>query len=68
MLSVAADSNLHVDGELDIYSKDRRRQTGPIELTPRVEPPRGFSIVRPETPLHSNAPAAVTPDITLSTR
>jgi len=33
--SVATESHHQVDGELDKYSQDRRRQTGPIELTPR---------------------------------
>jgi Flp pilus assembly protein TadD len=33
--AVATDSNLKVDGQLDKYGQDRRRQTGPIELIPR---------------------------------
>ncbi|HMG85036.1 MAG TPA: tetratricopeptide repeat protein [Terracidiphilus sp.] len=33
--AVATDSNDKVDGALEIYSQQRRRQTGPVELTPR---------------------------------
>ena len=33
--AVATDSNDKVDDALDIYSQQRRRQTGPVELTPR---------------------------------
>jgi tetratricopeptide (TPR) repeat protein len=32
LVTVAAESNHQVDGELDTYSQERRRQTGPIEL------------------------------------
>lgn len=32
---VATDSNEKVDNALEVYSQQRRRQTGPIELTPR---------------------------------
>jgi Flp pilus assembly protein TadD len=39
--AVATESNEKVDGELDIYSQHRRRQTGPIELTPRIIVPAG---------------------------
>ena len=35
LLSVAADSNKKVDFKLDRYTQQRRRETGPIELTPR---------------------------------
>jgi Flp pilus assembly protein TadD len=37
--AVATESNHKVDGELDKYSQDRRRETGPIELTPRDSVP-----------------------------
>jgi Flp pilus assembly protein TadD len=33
--AVARESNHKVDGKLDKYSQDRRRQSGPIELIPR---------------------------------
>ncbi|MGB6689202.1 MAG: hypothetical protein WBE76_15310 [Terracidiphilus sp.] len=39
--SVAADSNRNVDNELDEYSRERRRETGPVELTPRDNVPAG---------------------------
>jgi len=68
LLTVAADSNQQVDGELDIYSKDRHRQTGPIELVPRVSAPDGVSSVRPETPSPIDVPPVVTPTVTISSR
>ncbi len=45
---VATDSNQKVDGELDKYSQQRRRESGPIELTPRNNTPEGTSEVPPE--------------------
>jgi Flp pilus assembly protein TadD len=33
--AVATDSNEKVDDALEVYSQQRRRQTGPVELTPR---------------------------------
>jgi hypothetical protein len=38
-LAVAENSNRQVDTELDKYSQQRRRETGPIELTPRGNNP-----------------------------
>jgi Flp pilus assembly protein TadD len=35
LLTVATDSNQKVDSALEQYSQERRRETGPIELTPR---------------------------------
>jgi Flp pilus assembly protein TadD len=35
LFAVAADSGQEVDGELDKYSQERRKQTGPSELVPR---------------------------------
>jgi Flp pilus assembly protein TadD len=35
LLSVASDSNEKVDSALEQYSRQRRRETGPVELTPR---------------------------------
>ncbi len=35
LISVASDSNEKVDTALEEYSRERRRDTGPIELTPR---------------------------------
>jgi Flp pilus assembly protein TadD len=39
LFTVAADSNKEVDSELEKYSQERRRQTGPVELTPRDNTP-----------------------------
>jgi len=39
LYSVADDSQRQVDKELEKYSAERRRQTGPIELTPRENTP-----------------------------
>jgi Flp pilus assembly protein TadD len=39
LLTVASDSDNQVDSELEKYSQERRRQTGPIELTPRENTP-----------------------------
>lgn len=44
---VATTSNDKVDEALDVYSQQRHRQTGPVELTPRGGVPQ--SEVRPET-------------------
>jgi hypothetical protein len=39
LFSVAEDSQRQVDKELQQYSEQRRRQTGPVELTPRENTP-----------------------------
>jgi len=39
LLAVAEVSNQQVDTEIDKYSQERRRQTGPVELTPRDNNP-----------------------------
>jgi len=51
--AVATDSNHKVDGELDRYSRERHRQTGPIELIPRDRAPAGDTSV-PKA-LHSSS-------------
>jgi Flp pilus assembly protein TadD len=48
LFSVAADSNRKVDGALDRYSQERRRETGPIELTPRENPDAGGTTATPK--------------------
>jgi Flp pilus assembly protein TadD len=68
LLTVAADSNQQVDGELDIYSQGRHRQTGPIELMPRITAPDGVSSLRPETPSRSDVPPAAATTVALSSR
>ena len=64
LFTVATDSDHQVDGVLDKYSQDRRRQTGPIELTLRNNTPGGDSNVPPEKPSPSNVPPAVVPSAT----
>ena len=56
LLSVAADSDQQVTGEIDRYSQERRRQTGPIELTPR-----GDSSAPQTQPLPAPLPPAESP-------
>jgi Flp pilus assembly protein TadD len=68
LVSVATDSNQQVDGELDIYSQERRQRTSPVELTPRIPSPVGVSSVQPEIPSHSEVTSAVSPSVTLSSR
>ena len=65
---VAAESNQQVDGELDTYSQERRRQTEPIELTPRINTPGGVSSLVPIKPSSSDFPPSVVPTVTLSSR
>ena len=47
LFTVAEDSDQQVDGELDKYSQGRRKQTGPIELSPRIDAQGGVSSVLP---------------------
>jgi Flp pilus assembly protein TadD len=54
LFSVATDSNQQVDSELDKYSQQRRRETGPVELTPRGNGAAGDSGTQPETPAAPN--------------
>jgi tetratricopeptide (TPR) repeat protein len=68
LFTVAADSNQQVDGVLDKYSQDRRKQTGPIELTPRNNAPGGVSSVEPEKPSSSDVLPAVIPSVAISSR
>ena len=58
LFTVATDSNHQVDGELDKYSQDRRRQAGPIELIPRGSAPAGDPSVPLEKPSSSDLPQA----------
>jgi Flp pilus assembly protein TadD len=37
LATVAADSDTKIDGALEVYSRQRRRQAGPIELVPRQD-------------------------------
>jgi Flp pilus assembly protein TadD len=56
--AVAVDSNDKVDGALETYSRERRRQAAPVELTPR-----GGSGATPNQPANSpdRAPSTVPP-------
>ncbi|MGA8089440.1 MAG: hypothetical protein WCA10_19360 [Terracidiphilus sp.] len=58
--AVATDSNDKIDDALEIYSQQRRRQTGPVELTPRGD--SGSTPSRPTDspkPAPSSSPSAV---------
>jgi tetratricopeptide (TPR) repeat protein len=55
--AVAIESNHHVGGELDKYSLERHRETGPIELTPRGSLPAGDSEKLPAEHSPSDAPS-----------
>ncbi len=57
LLSVATTSDRQVDTELDRYSQQRHRETGPIELTPRGNGTSGDSDASPE----KQGPAEVAP-------
>jgi Flp pilus assembly protein TadD len=63
LITVAADSDHQVNGELDKYSQQRRRQTGPIELTPRGGTPGGDSSAPAVQPSPSTAPPAGSPAV-----
>jgi Flp pilus assembly protein TadD len=68
LITVAAESNQQVDGELDTYSQQRHRQTGPIELTPRIITPGGVSGVEPDKPSSPGLPPAVLPTVALASQ
>lgn len=51
LVNVATDSNEKVDSALEEYSRQRRRETGPVELTPR-----GGAEPAPETSPAPNTP------------
>jgi Flp pilus assembly protein TadD len=58
LIAVAADSDHQVDGELERYSSERHRETGPIELTPRDDSTDGDAAPQSETPSPASAPPA----------
>ena len=58
LVTVATDSNEKVDSALEEYSRQRRRETGPIELTPR-----GGTEPSPEKQPTPNNPPAVSPSV-----
>ena len=57
LLSVASDSNEKVDYALEQFSQQRRRETGPIELTPRG------ATQDQEKPSSPNLPPAQSPSV-----
>jgi len=57
LLSVASDSNEKVDDALEEYSRQRRRETGPVELTPRG------AAQEPEQKPSSNTTPAQSPSV-----
>ena len=57
LFTVATDSNQKVDSALEQYSQQRRRETGPIELTPR-----GGAQPEPRQP-STNIPPAESPSV-----
>lgn len=48
LFAVAGESDHKVDRALEVYSRERHRQTGPIELTPREGPTAGGSTAPPD--------------------
>jgi tetratricopeptide (TPR) repeat protein len=66
LVTVAADSDRKVDGALDVYSRERHMETGPVELTPRgngsTDKPATTAPQRPATP---TTPSAVPPSAPL---
>jgi hypothetical protein len=62
LFTVATDSDHQVDNQLDKYSRQRRQETGPIELTPRGNGTAPDSSTQPETPAVPNqSPTPVPP-------
>jgi hypothetical protein len=62
LFTVAIDSNHQVDDELERYSLERHRESGPIELTPRGDS-AGGDTAPSEMPSHSDAPTAAPPSL-----
>ena len=58
LLSVATDSDGKMGAELDKYSEERHRQTGPIQLIPREGTPALGAETTPEQGPSSSAPQA----------
>jgi Flp pilus assembly protein TadD len=58
LVTVASDSTQKVDSALEEYSRQRRRETGPIELTPR-----GGAEPSPEKQSPPNSPPAESPSV-----
>ena len=68
LFTVAAGSGHQVDTQLDRYSEQRHRETGPIELTPRGNASEGNSNAAPVKPSSTElqpAPVAPVPQLQL---
>jgi Flp pilus assembly protein TadD len=63
LVSVASGSNDQVDRELEKYSQERRRESGPIELTPRGNASGGESSTPQDNSLPANVPSAAAPSV-----
>jgi len=63
LVAVASDSSGQVDRELEKYSQERRRQTGPIELTPRGNASGADSNAPQGNSLPANVSPAATPSV-----
>jgi tetratricopeptide (TPR) repeat protein len=63
LLAVATGSGHQVESQLDIYSEQRHRETGPIELTPRGSTPDGNSSAAPAKPSSSDVQPADVPPV-----
>jgi hypothetical protein len=67
LFSVSTDSDRKVDTQLEQYSQERRRQKGPIELTPRGSAPIGNPTNAPGNQSPQNPPSVVPRDTTPQT-
>jgi Flp pilus assembly protein TadD len=65
LFTVANESDQQMDGELDKYSQERRKQTGPIELIPRNHAADGNPIAAPEGSSSPDVPSATVPSAPL---
>ena len=65
LFAVATDSDRKVDGALDVYSRERHRETGPVELTPRGNESTDKPVTTtPHLPSTPTTPSAVPPSST----
>jgi hypothetical protein len=59
LIDVSTDSDQKVDTQLAVYSQQRRRQQGPIELTPRGNAPAGNPASAPGNQAPQSPPSVV---------
>jgi len=65
LVTVATDSDRKVDGALDVYSRERHREAGPVELTPRGNESTDKPVTTaPQLPYTPTTPSAVPPSST----